>query len=579
MAVLHRLQWIDAQIRAGRHPNTRGLAEAFEISRRQALRDFEYLRDSLGAPLAYSAYHRGYYYTEAAYTLPGPYVTGAQREVLGHLAVYYDRVARQGSGDSPIYREMAKLFQRLGGNGSGPAPTVAPASTLASAPTLAPARWAPLEPFRALLRFPSPLSQVPSALAPYWRGATAEQLVACEFREAGTFVSAVLGAGRPCAVEWPGWLRDRLISHLNQWLAKNHADMTRHVTPTLVSSVHSNDERLVCEPMIRKTTNARLADCWTTWAGATWGALTDAGLCDLSLTEFMGLTGTAFRLTVHQSCDVSGPTVYPWLEEHQVALERIGVLAESACVMPESPTYEAACRRAVTHIKAGLDRGVAAVLWGVDTGEFGVIYGYDDADGVFLASGGFGYSGTPSDPILYENVGKTFQQAPILHYQVAVERVPFDVNRSRRASLAYYVAEMERPGRGAPGYASGLKAYETWEQALRSGKFEAFGVRYQTAVYADAKHHAARFLEQLAADAPRLGEVADLFAQIAGRYAQMCALLEMTLEEGGAQLRLPVTPEQASAQADLVREAAELERKALALVRRYLAETKEGAAK
>lgn len=51
MPMLHRIQWVDAQIRAGRYPNARALAAAFEISHRQALRDLAYMRDSLGAPL------------------------------------------------------------------------------------------------------------------------------------------------------------------------------------------------------------------------------------------------------------------------------------------------------------------------------------------------------------------------------------------------------------------------------------------------------------------------------------------------------------------------------------------------
>jgi predicted DNA-binding transcriptional regulator YafY len=40
----HRIAWIDAQIRAGRRPNTLAIAERFEISTRQAARDVEYLR-------------------------------------------------------------------------------------------------------------------------------------------------------------------------------------------------------------------------------------------------------------------------------------------------------------------------------------------------------------------------------------------------------------------------------------------------------------------------------------------------------------------------------------------------------
>jgi hypothetical protein len=74
VAALHRIQWIDAQIRAARYPNARRVAERFEISHRQAQRDFEYLRDSLGAPLLYSALRRGYRYDGEAYVLPGPFV-------------------------------------------------------------------------------------------------------------------------------------------------------------------------------------------------------------------------------------------------------------------------------------------------------------------------------------------------------------------------------------------------------------------------------------------------------------------------------------------------------------------------
>ena len=48
MAALHRIQWLDSEIRAETYPNARRLAERFEISHRQAQRDFEYLRDSLG---------------------------------------------------------------------------------------------------------------------------------------------------------------------------------------------------------------------------------------------------------------------------------------------------------------------------------------------------------------------------------------------------------------------------------------------------------------------------------------------------------------------------------------------------
>lgn len=113
MGNLHRLQWIDAQIRAGRYPNARTLAAAFEISRRQALRDFEYLRDSLGAPLVYSARHRGFTYSEPSFSLPGPYVTASQKDALGRLADYYAGLAGQAESEGSVYADLAELFRRL----------------------------------------------------------------------------------------------------------------------------------------------------------------------------------------------------------------------------------------------------------------------------------------------------------------------------------------------------------------------------------------------------------------------------------------------------------------------------------
>jgi predicted DNA-binding transcriptional regulator YafY len=70
MSNLKRLQWIDAQIRNGKYPNCRIVSEHFELSSRQAARDMEYLRDSMGAPLQYDASHNGYYYIKPSFVLP-----------------------------------------------------------------------------------------------------------------------------------------------------------------------------------------------------------------------------------------------------------------------------------------------------------------------------------------------------------------------------------------------------------------------------------------------------------------------------------------------------------------------------
>lgn len=66
---LYRFSYIDKMIKIGRYPNSRGLAEDLGVSRRTILRDVEFMRDSLCAPLEYCPKNRGYYYTEAEYSL------------------------------------------------------------------------------------------------------------------------------------------------------------------------------------------------------------------------------------------------------------------------------------------------------------------------------------------------------------------------------------------------------------------------------------------------------------------------------------------------------------------------------
>jgi len=47
-----RLFWIDGQIRRGLYPNTRKIADHFEVDAKTAQRDVESLRDRIHAPLA-----------------------------------------------------------------------------------------------------------------------------------------------------------------------------------------------------------------------------------------------------------------------------------------------------------------------------------------------------------------------------------------------------------------------------------------------------------------------------------------------------------------------------------------------
>lgn len=76
-----RYNWFHGQIKAGRYPNARKLAERFELSEKQAQREIEFMRDRLGAPLLYHSGRRGYEYEDDRYELPPIWVK--EDELLG----------------------------------------------------------------------------------------------------------------------------------------------------------------------------------------------------------------------------------------------------------------------------------------------------------------------------------------------------------------------------------------------------------------------------------------------------------------------------------------------------------------
>lgn len=109
---LERVHWIDAQIRACTYPSTRTIAERFEINRKTAQRDVEFMRDRLGAPIAYSHARRGFYYDEAFSGLPAVVVT--EGDIVAILMA--ERLAREYAGmplADEIHQAMAKVASVL----------------------------------------------------------------------------------------------------------------------------------------------------------------------------------------------------------------------------------------------------------------------------------------------------------------------------------------------------------------------------------------------------------------------------------------------------------------------------------
>jgi len=589
MPSIHRIQWFDAHVRTGRYPSARSLAERFEISHRQAQRDIEYMRDSLGAPLEYCASRRGYRYIEDTFALPSLVVTAREGATLAALASQYSDIARLAFVSEgrfgARYAEMANVLRRLGEAAVTDEPTESASSDGHDRALHLPQ---PI-PYTARLlpigRLPGRLS---AGLEPYFGSADDDGSLVFTFPDASAFLSALLSAGIAFRVQSPAWLRRRLLAAADELAEANcdrpasdsesaQYDIPCRTAPATLNVSHTSKSLRGGAPGMRNSTGARLTPSWTSYVGAAHGVLKAAGMIDLSMSQMMGMTGIGFHFIVHEECCPSSVTVYDWMSEHQQAMARIGVFAELNMAEPGTPTYDAARRHTIHRIRESIDRGVGAILWGVDTGEFGVAYGYDDDDQVLLVSGVASAGGETgeSDPILYDNVGLTFGGAPILFCQTPIEAMPFDLDSTSRQSLAFYVEQMEKTTHVAPAYHSGLLAYDAWIRAMKTGKFNPFGLRYIAAVYADAKAHTAEYIESLSKEwdtSREMQDAAGAAKQLAKAFSQILDDLEQP-SCGPEALGNPVSPAQAASLIPLLERARALEQRQVGLVKQAIRNT------
>ena len=170
-----RIQWLHKYIVNMRYPNASRLAERFGISHRQAQRDVTALREEYGAPLAYSADRRGFYYTEE-FSLPA--YTKDESE--------FDYVDAVTEG----FAEKSEAMQLQ-------------------------------IPYTAVLRIPDKLTRL--TLGRFIVGEESRGNYVCEFQNVEMFLGLVLAAEADITVLKPEWLRKRLVQSAERVLRNNIA--------------------------------------------------------------------------------------------------------------------------------------------------------------------------------------------------------------------------------------------------------------------------------------------------------------------------------------------------------------------
>lgn len=249
--------------------------------------------------------------------------------------------------------------------------------------------------------------------------------------------------------------------------------------------------------MAKKKLDIEVFSAWNTYAISMMSVLEHCGMWNKEDTfqKFLSVTGIASRFCMDETCSSLPVTDYDWMEDHTCFMERIGVRTKKYYATPGAEVYSAMQEEAVTAIKEGIEADRACVVWGIDTGEFGVIYGYDDEDKVFFPKGIGSRNTDTSMPILYSNLGKTFEWAPVLYCEIpmAVQKVEWD--QAYEETLRLYVKGMEAVHDNGRAY--GLAAYDAMIAALREDRLDSFGFKYCIGIYYERKEALLLYLEEI----------------------------------------------------------------------------------
>ncbi|MBL7077002.1 MAG: WYL domain-containing protein [Kiritimatiellae bacterium] len=103
-----RLLFIDREIRKGRFPNCRSLAEAWEVSSKTVQRDIDYLRYELNAPIDYDAAQFGFFYTEPSYRMPAISISESDL-----FAVCVAEQALRAFRNTPLHERLLSVFNKI----------------------------------------------------------------------------------------------------------------------------------------------------------------------------------------------------------------------------------------------------------------------------------------------------------------------------------------------------------------------------------------------------------------------------------------------------------------------------------
>ncbi|WP_405111976.1 hypothetical protein MHH28_03720 [Paenibacillus sp. FSL K6-1217] len=290
---------------------------------------------------------------------------------------------------------------------------------------------------------------------------------------------------------------------------------------------------------------------------ALYAVLTAAGLFDGPKFMLSGLSGMAFKFTVHEKLLPYSVTAYgQWGTEHSRAADNLGIFFQYDGGRTRHDSFGEYQRLAIDNVKLSLDHGRACIYW---IPEFGVIHGYDEDDQVFYVQDG--WSGE-TQVVLYDNFGLNF--TPFWDCMYVGERVKIPLQDAVLESLRLALEDWETPHKTLPdlSLASGRLAYSFLIRALQQVEFDSSGAVYILESYQTSRIEICAYLQEVQSVLPGLDAVQRLYAELGeGLRGPFAAAL--TVMNGSTML----IPEQLPSLCSALEKALRLEEAAMQQVR------------
>ena len=302
----------------------------------------------------------------------------------------------------------------------------------------------------------------------------------------------------------------------------------------------------------------RLHRASKSFTDAVYAILTAEGRWDGPLWLLSGLSGMAFKLSVHRQLLPMSVTAYgQWGTEHLPAIDNLGIHTVYDGGRTRHDTFTAYQKDAVNGVRDSLNEGMGVIYW---VPEFGVIHGYDDVDRVFYVQDG---RSPHSRVILYDNFG--MNETPFWYVQTLGKQVDIPLKEQVLGSLRLACQDWDTPYKLLPDQdiASGRAAYTYLLNALRQGGYDGGGAGYVLQSYAASRLEIRDYLREMKSLLPALQEPGDLYAELCEGMSELIEAASVDVRTGQSSLNSSAILELAKA----MERAREFENRGMAHIR------------